>query len=310
MTGRVGERLGAGVSWGRLGAAPGLVVLLSACSGFGGASDQLPPSSGEQEVLAARAAEDGAAEDGAAEDVAEGAGAPEASNPAAADWSCLGAPPAATPGINGTGRVRYSAPIRNLFGVQPGNFVVRACEAADLSCASPVFEAQGLTPEGLMEVQVPIGFAGFLEMQADGQAPGVFYMRQPVYRDTVDLQPILTIPAAGIPQLAGLLNLELVPDLALLFIAVVDCRGERAPGVAFGNSLGGREFYFADGLPNVTVDATDIQGQGGFVNVPPRLLEVSAELAVDGRPIGTRIVLPRVGWIVGVTVRPPALPLE
>jgi hypothetical protein len=56
--------------------------------------------------------------------------------------------------------------------------------------------------------------------------------------------------------------------------------------------------------------STDIQGLGGFVNVPQRLVEVSAHVAADGRLIGTRTLYPRPGWVVGVALAPPALPLE
>lgn len=80
------------------------------------------------------------------------------------------------------------------------NFVVRVCETADLSCASPLSEVRGLTPEGLVEVDVPVGFSGFLELESDGQMPAVFYMRSPVFRDTVDVQPIATIPTPRAAQ--------------------------------------------------------------------------------------------------------------
>lgn len=270
-----------------------LVALLPACSGFGGANDLLP----EQAVVAATG-----------DMLPDDRGV--ASNSAAADWGCLGAPPAAAPGITGAGNVRYSVPVSSMFGLPLTNAVARVCAAADVNCASPLSEVRGLTPEGLLEVEVPVAYAGFLEFEADAHAPSVFHMRKPVYKDTVDLVPFQPIPAAGVTQLAGLLSIEVVPELAIVSVAALDCRGERAPGVAFSNDLGGREFYFIDGLPNVMVDATGVQGQGGFVNVPLRLVQISAEVEADGQLIGTRTILPRVGWIVGVTVRPPALPLD
>lgn len=281
---------------------------LPACSGFDGANDQLPLMEQGALTAANAAAMMGAGSAGS------GAGGSALTagpvNSAAADWSCLGAPPAASPGITGTGNVHYSATVRSMFNLPITNFEGRVCEAVDLSCASPLSEIHGLGSDGLLEVDLPIGFAGFIEFEADNHAPAVFYMRRPVFHDTVDLLPIPFLPTAGLMQLAGLLNVELLPDLGILSVAAIDCRGERAPGVTFENNLGGKVLYFIDGLPNVMVNATDILGFGGFVNVPPRLLEVSAEVAADARQIGTRSVVPRVGRIVGVTVRPAALPLD
>ena len=275
-------------------------TLSCACSGFGGAGDQLlsAPAT-EEEVLSAM---------GAAGSMAATAGA--ADNPAAADWSCLGAAPAAPPAITGTGQVRYSVGLRSMLGLPITDLLVRACAPADLECASPLSEVRGLNPEGRLEVAVPVGFAGFLEIEPEGHARSVLHMRQAVFHDTVDLEPILAIPAAAVAQLAGLLNIELIPDLSLMLVSVVDCRGQRAPGVTLANNVGGKEFYLANGLPNVMVDTTDFEGLGGFVNVPLRLVEVSATVEADGRAIGSRSILPRAGWIMGLNIRPPALPLE
>lgn len=249
-----------------------------------------------------------------ADDVAPGdmtaVGALGVTGASAADWSCLGSPPAAQPSVEGTGNVRYSVLMRSLLGAPLSNVVARVCQAADIACATPLGESRGLSPEGLLTVDVPQGFAGFLEIESDGHLPTVFQLRQPVLRPTVDTQVLQPIPSAAVVMLTSLLNVELVPELGIVSVAVVDCQGVRAPGATFTNNLGGRSFYFADGVPDVMASATDISGLGGFVNVPIRLAEFSAELATDRRLIGTRRVLPRAGWLSVVQVRPPALPYE
>ncbi|MEY2929447.1 MAG: hypothetical protein RL033_196 [Pseudomonadota bacterium] len=231
-------------------------------------------------------------------------------NPGAADWSCLGAPPTATPGVSGSGNVRYAVLVRSLSGLPINNLVVRSCETADLSCASPLSEGRGISPEGLAELEVPIGFAGFLELEMDAHVPTLVYMRRPVLHDMVELRPILPIPEAALAQLSGLLNIEILPELGILTLSALDCRGERSPGASFSNNLGGRNFYFIAGLPNLMSASTDIQGLGGFVNVPQRLVEVSASVAADGRLIDTRTLYPRPGWIVAVALAPPSLPVD
>jgi hypothetical protein len=248
------------------------------CSGFDGAGDIAPGDIAPGDMMAAGALGTTVSQ-------------------SAADWSCLGAPPAAPPSVTGAGNVRYSVLLRSLLGVPLNNVVARACQAADLSCATPVGTGQGLNGE-FLSVDVPLGFAGFLEIQADGHMP------------TMDTQPLQPIPTAAVGQLTQALNVEAVPELAILSVAVVDCREQRAPGASFSNNLGGRSFYFADGVPNVEASATDISGLGGFINVPVRLVEVTAELEADGRLIGTRNVLPRASWLTVVQVRPPAAPFD
>ena len=206
--------------------------------------------------------------------------------------------------------VSYSVPVRSLFGAPLDNVTTRICLNADPMCSTPLSTQKGLTPEGVLVIRVPAGFNGFLEIEADGHLPYVGYMRRPVVRDLVDDDPLLTIPIAGVAQLAALYNLDVVPELGLLGLAVVDCRWSRVAGVTFSNNLGGRVYYFADGLPNVMASETDSQGYGGFFNVPVRPVEVGAQVAADGRMIGTRTVVPRPGWLMTVQVRPTSLPLD
>jgi hypothetical protein len=212
--------------------------------------------------------------------------------------------------VTATGNVTYSVLLRSLLGAPLSDVVARVCQAADIACDTPLGESRGLSADELLTVDVPLGFAGFLEIEAGGHLPTVFQLRQPVLRATVDTQVLQPIPAAAVTTLTNLLNVEFVPELGIVSVAVVDCQGVRAPGATFTNNVGGRSFYFADGVPNVMASATDISGLGGFLNVPIRLAEFSAELAADRRVIGTRRALPRAGWLTVIQVRPPALPYE
>jgi len=276
-----------------------------ACSGFGGAQDQLPLESTGTGSLGAGAAAGNNAQGNPA------SRAPSSSSPGpAADWSCLDDPAAVAPAAASTGNVRYSVPVRSLFGLPITNLVTHVCVPADVMCSAPLSEVRGLDAEGLLIVNVPVAFNGYFELLADNHLPSVFYMRKPIMRDTIDTSPVLAVPTAGVAQIAALVNVEVVSDFGILVATALDCRGERAPGVELSNNLGGRIFYVIDGLPNASASGTDSQGLGGFVNVPPRLVELSAAVAADGRLIGTRTLLPRPGWIVGGTLRPPALPLD
>ena len=284
---------GASVDLHRITAIGAVAAACTACSGFGGASDRLPETFSSIEQL-----RDGGIDSNSSQ------------NAAAADWSCLNDPPAFSPNVPGTEIVSYSLPVRSLFGAKLENLKAKVCLPADPLCSTPIGTVSGLTPEGLLVIQVPAGFNGFLEVTADAHVPYVFYMRRPVVRDLVDDVPLFPIPVAGVTQIAALFNTEVVPELGLMTVAVVDCRWNRVPGATVSNNLGGRTFYFIDGLPNAAASATDSQGVGGFVNVPIRVVEVSAQVAADGRLIGTRSLVPRAGWLTGVQIRPAALSLE
>ena len=265
----------------------------SACSGFDGAGDRLPETSSS------------------AQQVSEGGFASNTSvSTAAADLSCLNDPPASSPNVPATEMVSYSLPVRSLFGAPLENLVARVCLPADPMCSTPISIVKGLTPNGLLVIQVPAGFNGFLEVLADGHVPVVFYMRRPVVRDTVDELPLSPIPTAGVPQIAALFNAEVLPELGLIAALVVDCRWNSVAGATISNNLGGRTFYFANGLPSGAALATDSDGIGGFINVPIRPMELSGQLAADGRVIGTRTIVPRPGWLMAVLLRPASLPVD
>ncbi len=237
-------------------------------------------------------------------DEAIGSSMPGEGQVSGADWGCLDEPePPAPAGTNFAGAVRLSVPVVSLFGAPLVDVAVNVCLPADPSCATPIASLSGLDEDGRVNVDVPTGFNGFFELRAAGHLPTVFYMRQPVLEDTDEARPLTPIPAEGVEQLAQVLVTQFVAELGLVAVAVVDCAGARAPGVAFANDLGGRGFYFADGLPSVSADSTDPDGLGGFVNVPLRLLEVEGRVAGDGRLIGRRSVLPRAGWLSIIQIR-------
>lgn len=272
-------------------------ALFAACSGFGGANDRLSETS----IFQLR---DGGTE--AQRSVSSGG----ASVGSGADWSCLDDPPATNSNTSGTQSVSYSVPLRSLFGAPLANVTTRICLPADPTCSTPLSTVDGLAPGDVLVVQVPEGFNGFLEIKADAHIPYLVYMRRPVVRDMVDDSPFLLTPINGVTQLATLLNVEVVPELALIAISAVDCAWKGVAGVTFSNDLGGRAFYFIDGLPNVNASATDSQGYGGFINVPIRVTEIEGHIQADGRLVGARTVLPRVGWVTGVPLRPASLPVE
>jgi hypothetical protein len=133
-------------------------------------------------------------------------------------------------------------------------------------------------------------------------------VREPVLRNTVDAQPLQPLPSAAVAMLMGALEAEAVAERAIVSVAVVDCREQRAPGASFSNHLGGRGFYFSDGLPQHPPRTSPAWAASSMC--PSVWWRSRRRLETDGRVIGKRNVLPRAGWLTSVQVRPPAAPFE
>jgi hypothetical protein len=219
-------------------------------------------------------------------------------------WSCMGET-AAPFVVDESRRFTYSVRMESLLGGVPPGLTVRACRAVDVGCVSPIVESLAANAEGYLEVPAYWGFDGFLEANADGHLPALFYVRQPVFSDVAEARPFQLFPIELIAGLAAANQAMARPDLAIVLTTVSDCSGLRAPGVRVGNNLGGIGFYFASGLPSVSATESDAQGAGGAVNVPPGLVQMWAEIGATGQRIGQRTVNLRGGWAHVVNLPPP-----
>lgn len=193
-------------------------------------------------------------------------------------WGCVGKhlPP---PADDRSAPVAF--PLRFLDETGGGGragVAVAACEDNDPDCAAPIAQLSS-DADGTLAVPLWSGFKGFLKIDPDAGTSALYSTYLPVIPIPdknvqnpyigvwplfgKDVFPALATTSGGDPLKAGYGH--------LLFIALT-CNGQRAPGmrattdVVSGDTYG---FYTDDSnLPSKTLQSTQKDGVGGFINLP------------------------------------------
>jgi hypothetical protein len=228
-----------------------------------------------------------------------------------ADWSCLAdRAPAAVPVAPGPGRIVYSVQMLDLTTRRaPSGLLARACILTDVECAQPVSGWVPIDPQGWLDIPLPQGFFGYLEIMGDNTVPGTFYPGEALEQSTTLNYPGLSLDADSLEALTDVLGLAVDPSQGQLAVRAFDCDGSTAPDVVLSKVGAGQRWYFAGGLPSVTATRSGDDGFGGFVNVPPGVASVDAQTLAGQSIGGTRSVVVRAGWFSVMFVRPPGAPI-
>jgi hypothetical protein len=225
----------------------------------------------------------------------ESAGAPAASPPAAdPKWGCLDA--VATPrAVALRPTVSFSLRLYDpTTQATPPQSSVRACNRFDLDCAAPVDGPAVPAQDGLIHLNLPQGFAGFLEVTSPAIVPALYFFNPPLDTDRQDEFIVVGFDTAR--ALASQSSVALDPELGMIAVRTMDCTGELSGGVEFSNDKGGVPFAFVDGLPVIGYVVSNGDGIGGFVNVPPGLVVLQGQEAGSSRISGKASVIVRKGW--------------
>jgi hypothetical protein len=183
----------------------------------------------------------------------------------------------------------------------PQPFQVRACQRLDSECAAPVGGPTQAKDGELVELEVPTGFLGFVQVTNPDAVPTNMYLGQPVQQDMRgwDLQ----IPT---PETVALLGSEtdtkLNANLGTLVMIARDCNRNPLAGVQATNSSVGTGFYFADMVPDKTLSETTAEGAAGFVNVP--LGDATLSGIYEERDMSPNVVVSKKGWFSYAEVFP------
>lgn len=203
-------------------------------------------------------------------------------------WLCE---PAASPdSASSTGTVRYRVHVRDFVtDAPPANLRVRACRTNDIDCTDTVASFEAGDDSGDVELELPTGFMGFLDVAGDGMLATLYVFTRPVVADQTakDLQ---VVSPDTLSVLAGFTGLEADDSRGLVILETFACDGVAAGGIHFAESKGNSvPFYIVNELPNVEVTATvrdeinDI-AIGGFLNVEPGFSTFRAMLG-EGGPV-------------------------
>lgn len=261
--------------------AAGAVVLAAACTPFEPGSDEL---SQETPSLTTASTEDGP------------------------DWSCLDTAPPEMPlvGPRAPQLLQSLQVLSSATNLVPPNVSVRACAQRDTECLAPLTPPTPIDAEGWVDLMLYEGFDGYLEITSPGAVPSMLFYGQPLTNGrNVDPEPAFLVEmdtALAFDRL--FLGREAFPNTGVINIRALDCQNAPAPAVQFTLAPAAVGWYYVGEIPVASAQATTESGVGGFSDVAPGTVVVTAELAEDGRPLAPpQSVFVRGGWFTNIRFR-------
>jgi len=183
--------------------------------------------------------------------------------------------------------------IRDYLSQAPvSGLVLRACGAADVLCQAPVATGEDIDGSANVTVEVPSGFAGFLDLTAKDITETLFYFGRPLV-ENIDKTLLLSGPSAvdGLAALALLEGVTIDRSMGIVFAQAFDCDGKAAGKIHFEASQDVNTFVVVNGLPSLDAqltvrdEATNAAG-AGFFNLVPGFEFFTARLGTNGPKVG------------------------
>ncbi len=219
-------------------------------------------------------------------------------------WQCIDDAPASA----ADGPIQASLLVSN-FGEPMPNVPARACRSADPNCSSPVAEVTS-DATGRLNLSLPDGFTGYLEVVVEPFFPVLYYFPSPLLSDTP--LPALSLTPREVIQGLGLaVGAQPDPERGHILMSVTGCEGP-APGVNLSAPKADDEtipYYVLDGIPSADLDATTAAGSGGFLNFPPGNAVVKLASGKAGELVSLSLTV-RQGFITSVSFNPASVTQE
>lgn len=228
-------------------------------------------------------------------------------------WSCARAlAGAATPDPSRKVRVRMDVVDATRLRL-PSGLIGAACLADDADCARPVLQNIAPGDDGFLELELPWGFGGYIELQAPDYLPALAYDTRPYTQSTsTHGPPMLTQSALESIAAASGRSADLsARGLALLDVR--DCDDTAGDGVSFDEVNGQAPFYFVGATASADLTQTAISNQlsagrepramGGFADLEPGPTEFHVVLPESGEVVSSVTVVIRAGHITYVRLR-------
>lgn len=187
--------------------------------------------------------------------------------------------------------VRYNFRVVDYLSRKPPkNVVAKACRNSDVGCVEPVAMFADVAETGHVQFMLPSGFFGYFEVKSSSMDT-LLFVTEPIVKNTLNRDvPALTRDTVDLT--ATLLGYTYDQDKGLAFIEALDCSETPQGGVHFESREGGDPFYLVDQVPSKEAkmsvyDANNNTASGGFVNVPPGFVQISARVGTDGLWLGS-----------------------
>lgn len=227
--------------------------------------------------------------------------------PEGEDWRCVtsasidAVDAALVTAADSTQRITQAIQFLNIgTGTVPPGALVRACGRADVDCAQPLTSDYPLTADGWVNIPLPVGFNGYLEIRAETILSTMLFLGEPLQRPRPSNYPVALVEKAILPGVSGATGTMQNDSTGLLTIRVFDCQDVSASGVSFSQQQAGVEWYYVDGLPSAEASETSSEGLGGFINTPPGVSIITTTGRAAQPLASSKRVAVRAGWMTGL----------
>lgn len=207
-------------------------------------------------------------------------------------WGCLGNVVAPTPDT--TKMVTLTEKLELAIGMTPvTDATIDVCDKLDINCTAmdPGFP-KGLTPnsEGIVSFDVFQGFDGFVRITGPTIMDSRVFVGRPVITPP-NVKAIELLQPGDYSAIAAIAKQTVDMTRGTAIVLAFDCQGNSGDGVSFQCAATDSEtqpFYLINQLPTIppAATATDVDGFGGFFNLPVGLTVVKSYRAAGDVYIG------------------------
>jgi hypothetical protein len=156
----------------------------------------------------------------------------------------------------GDGLVPFFMHVQEFVSQKPPKMmVVSACRANDVSCTDPVSTFDDSAGTGDVQMQLPYGFSGYLELRSADVLTALFYFSQPLLVEA-HAKLLQVISAGSLDILASVTKHAVDTSKGLVILEAFDCTITSVGGIHFVQPIESRgiPFNMFNGLP--TTEAT------------------------------------------------------
>jgi hypothetical protein len=214
-----------------------------------------------------------------------------------------------TPTVKLTFSIAYAA-----APTTPAPFTILACDRLDVTCASPVAGPVTANATDPIELDVPPGFQGYLQITSDATVSAMEFLAKPIEVDTQGWN--LTIATeTTISELGLATGTTIDRTLGTIVMIARDCNRTPLAGVQASIDVTQGDatdsgpdttvgFYFDNTFPTKSQTSTTSEGAAGFVNVPIGSAALAGKVVASGRMLSPTAAVSRAGWVSYVEVQP------
>jgi hypothetical protein len=205
-------------------------------------------------------------------------------------WECLGH--VVEPVPDPTKKVSFTVALTFTDKTPVTMATVDVCSKLDINCTGtdPSYP-KGLTPgpDGSVNLTVVQGFDGFVRVSGPKVMDSRVFVGRPIITPP-NVKSVLLLEPSEYSILAASVAMQAAdPTRGSAILLSVDCSDNSGAGVSFSCPAADsatKAFYLINQLPAPTASATDVDGFGGFFNLPVGTTVVTATLKSNGAYIG------------------------